>query len=139
MSAEARDDFEVFERCARRHIRNHVMDRGEVPALCAVVSRGWNPRRLRTQMSLHLLPDQLGVKAQLQGMVRENSSRYAAWAARVDTEEGHTLLFVAVDGSRVERWMAPCSVEAGLLGWERADFRPGDTEFVGKMLREMVV
>lgn len=137
--SEARSDFELFERAARRHIRNHVMDRGEVPALCAIVSRGWNPRRLRTQMSLHLLPDQLGVKAQLQHMVRENSSRYAAWASRVDTEDGDTLLFVATDGRDLVKWAAPVTVDAGLHGWERADFRPGDVEFIQKPIREMVV
>lgn len=118
-----RDDLDLFSRSVRRHVRNHVMDRGEVPALCAVTSVGWNPRKLRGQMSLHLLAEAVDVKGQLEGMLREHCSRYAAVGSLVPDEGGGTLLLAVFDASRCEKWQASADLELGLSGWERSEFR----------------
>lgn len=134
----ARDDFEIFDRNARRRIRDHVRDRGEVPGLAAVVSKGWNPRKLAVQMRLDLLPEALDVKAQMQGMVREHGSRYAAFCRRVEHEEGAVLLFVAVDAHRDVKWQAVVDELGGLGGWERSEFR-FDVLWLSRSIGEVIV
>lgn len=134
----ARDDFEIFERAARRLVRDHVRDEGRVPAFAVVVSRGWSPRKFRTQMSLHLLRDHLEAKAQIERMVRDNASKYAAVVKLVRHEEGATLVFAAFDGDRVVKWQSAVTEELGVAGWEPSEFK-ADYGWAQRLLKETVV
>jgi hypothetical protein len=118
----------VFSRQATRMVRSWCGEHGQVPGLVGIVSRGWSPRRLVADFELHRFEERLDAQAEVQRMVRENKSRYAAVGLRtVVGEHGLWLLLGAVDAfGGLERWAAPVDVASGLGGWERQDFVWGE-------------
>jgi hypothetical protein len=118
----------VFSRQATRMVRGWCGEHGQVPGLVALVSRGWSPRRLVADFALHEREERLDAQAEVQRMVRENGSRYAAVGSRVSLgADGLWLLLGAVDAhGGLERWAAPMDVASGLGGWERQDFVWGE-------------
>jgi hypothetical protein len=121
-------ELAVFSRQATRMVREWCGERGQVPALVGLVSRGWSPRRLVADFSLHEHEDRLAARAEVQRMVRENDAKYAAVASRVSLgSDGLWLLLGAVDAhGGLERWAAPVDVGSGLGGWGRQNFEWGE-------------
>lgn len=128
------DDMAIFARSVRRHIRNHALDRGEIPSMCAVVSGGANPRKLHGSMSLHLLSAAAQRREQIAGMVREHGSRFAAWAVTVPHEDGQALVLEVVDAARAERWFAPVDGFDGVGAWERSTVVPDGLGWVQELI-----
>jgi hypothetical protein len=124
----ASSELGTFSRQATRMVRDWCRDSGQVPALVALVSRGWSPRKIVADFGLHVFEDQLEARAEVQRMVREHESRYASVGLRtVVGEHGLWLLLGSVDAwGGLEKWAAPVDVSSGLGGWARHDFEWGE-------------
>lgn len=133
--SRVKDPFEIWTRSVRRAIRDHVRDRGEVPSLMAAFSTGANPRALRANTALHLMPDAHAVAERIADDLRRFESRFGAIGQLkphpdpVEHEQGwHLLLITTFTLDRVDSWAALVHPLEGVRGWDAAEFRRGDVE-----------